>query len=55
MNTRRKGTYSIYGQFQQMVHRTGDADSHTGMTVWAETAIAPEARLTKYLTWQAPD
>jgi porin len=47
INTRQKGTYSIYSQFQQMVHRVGDADSHKGMTVWAETAIAPKASVNK--------
>jgi porin len=46
-NTRRKGTYSIYVQFQQMVHRDGDADSHKGMTIWAETGIAPKATVNK--------
>ena len=30
VRTHKKGTYSIYGQFQQMVHRDGDADSHKG-------------------------
>jgi porin len=43
----RKGTYSIYCQFQQMVQRVGDANSHQGMTVWAETAIAPKATVNK--------
>jgi porin len=47
INTRQKGTYSIYTQFQQMVHRVGDADSHKGMTVWAETAIAPKVSVNK--------
>jgi porin len=47
INTRQKGTYSIYSQFQQMVHRVGDADSHKGMTVWAETAIAPKVSVNK--------
>jgi carbohydrate-selective porin OprB len=46
-DTRRKGTYSIYCQFRQMVHRVGVADSHKGMTVWAETAIAPKATVNK--------
>jgi porin len=43
VNATRKGTYSLYGQFQQMVHRDGNADSHKGMTIWAETAISPKA------------
>lgn len=30
-----------------MLHRDGDADSHIGMTVWAETAIAPRASVNK--------
>jgi carbohydrate-selective porin OprB len=47
INSQRKGTYSIYSQFQQMVHRVGDADSHRGLTVWAETAIAPKASVNK--------
>lgn len=42
-----KATYSIYSQFQQMVHRDGDADSHRGMTIWAETAISPKASVNK--------
>ncbi len=42
-----KGTYSIYGQFQQMVQRDGDADSHKGMTVWAVTAISPKASVNR--------
>ena len=46
-NTRRTGTYGIYAQFQQMVHRDGDADSHKGMTIWAETGIAPKATVNK--------
>jgi porin len=46
-NNTRKGTYSIYSQFQQMVHRDGGADSHKGMTVWAETAISPKASVNK--------
>jgi hypothetical protein len=30
-----------------MVHRNGEADSHIGMTVWAEAAIAPEVNVSK--------
>jgi porin len=43
VNANQKGMYSIYGQFQQMVHRDGDAESHQGMTIWALTAISPKA------------
>jgi porin len=45
--TTQKGTYSIYSQFQQMVHRDGNSDSHEGMTIWAETAISPKASVNK--------
>jgi len=37
------GTYSVYGQFQQMVYRDGGADSQKGLTVWGEAAIAPKS------------
>ncbi len=37
------GTYSIYGLFQQMVYRDGDAGSQKGLTVWGEAAIAPKS------------
>jgi porin len=47
INARQKGTYAVYGQFQQMVHRVADSDSHKGVTVWAETAIAPKASVNK--------
>jgi porin len=43
VNGTQKGTYSIYGQFQQMVYRDGDAESHKGVTIWALTAISPKA------------
>jgi len=29
--------------FQQMIYRDGDASSQKGLTVWAETAIAPKS------------
>ena len=45
VNASEKGTYTIYGQFQQMVHRDGGADSHQGMTVWAVTGISPKASI----------
>ena len=35
--------YSIYGMFQQMVYRDGEAGSQKGLTVWGETAIAPQS------------
>jgi porin len=39
----KSGTYSIYGMFQQMVYRDGDAGSQKGLTVWGETALAPKS------------
>ena len=44
-NASGSGTYSIYGLFQQMIYRDGDASSQKGLTVWAETAIAPKANV----------
>jgi porin len=42
-NTTVSGTYSIYGMFQHMVYRDGDANSQKGLTIWAETALAPKS------------
>jgi porin len=42
-NATESGTYSIYGLFQQMVYRDGGASSQKGLTVWGETALAPQA------------
>ena len=42
-NVAKSGTYSIYGMFQQMVYRDGGAGSQKGLTVWAETALAPKS------------
>ena len=36
-------TYGIYGLFQQMLYRDGDAESRKGLTVWGEIAIAPKS------------
>jgi porin len=35
--------YSIYGLFQQMIYRDGEAGSQKGLTVWGEAAIAPKS------------
>ena len=40
-NSTKRGTYSLYGMWQQMVYRDGDASSKKGLTVWGEAAIAP--------------
>jgi porin len=37
-----KGNYGIYAMFQQMVYRDGGPGSLRGMTVWAETGVAPK-------------
>ena len=42
-NATESGTYSLYGMFQQMVYRAGGASSQHGLTVWGETALAPES------------
>jgi porin len=42
-NASESGTYSVYAQFQQMVHREGEASSQQGLTVWGEAAIAPKS------------
>jgi porin len=42
-NATKSGTYSVYGMFQQMVYRDGDAGSQKGLTVWGETALAPKS------------
>ncbi len=39
------GTYSIYGLLQQRIYRDGDGSSQKGLTVWAETAIAPKSNV----------
>ena len=45
VNVSKSGSYSIYGLFQQMLYRDGDAGSQKGLTVWAETAIAPKSNV----------
>ena len=42
-NATENGTYSIYGMFQQMIYRNGEAGSQKGLTVWGETALAPKS------------
>jgi porin len=37
------GLYSIYGLFQQMIYRDGEAGSQKGLTIWGETALAPKS------------
>jgi porin len=37
------GLFTIYGLFQQMVYRDGEAGSEKGLTVWGEAAIAPRS------------
>ena len=37
------GSYSIYGLYQQMIYRDGDARSRKGLTVWGEAAIAAKS------------
>ena len=44
-NAPKSGSYSIYGLFQQMVYRDGDAGSQKGLTVWAEGSIAPKSNV----------
>jgi porin len=39
----KSGLYSIYGLFQQMIYRDGEAGSQKGLTVWGEAAIAPKS------------
>jgi porin len=39
----KSGTYSIYAMFQQMIYRDGKAGSQKGLTIWAETALAPKS------------
>jgi porin len=39
----KSGLYSIYGLFQQMIYRDGEAGSQKGLTVWSEAAIAPKS------------
>jgi porin len=42
-NSTESGTYSVYGMFQQMVYRDGEAGSQKGVTIWGETALAPKS------------
>jgi porin len=42
-NSTKSGLYSIYGMFQQMIYRDGEAGSQKGLTIWGETAIAPRS------------
>lgn len=42
-NSAKSGIYSIYGMFQQMVYRDGEAGSQKGLTVWGEAAVAPKS------------
>ncbi|HSE89912.1 MAG TPA: carbohydrate porin [Candidatus Binatia bacterium] len=42
-NSTKQGIYSIYGMFQQMVYRDGEAGSQKGLTIWGETALAPRS------------
>jgi len=42
-NSTESGTYSVYGMFQQIVYRDGEAGSQRGLTVWGETALAPKS------------
>ena len=42
-NSTESGTYSVYGMFQQMVYRDGEAGSQKGLTVWGVTALAPKS------------
>jgi porin len=42
-NATESGTYSVYGIFQQMVYRDGEAGSQKGLTVWGEINLAPKS------------
>jgi porin len=42
-NASESGTYNVYGLFQQMIYRDGDASSQKGLTVWGETVLAPKS------------
>jgi porin len=42
-NSTKRGIYSIYGLFQQMVYRDGGEGSQKGLTVWWETALTPRS------------
>jgi len=44
-NATESGTYSLYALLQQMVYRDGGASSQKGLTVWGETALAPQSRV----------
>jgi porin len=39
------GNYSIYGLFQQMIYRDGEAGSSKGLTVWGATVVAPKSKV----------
>jgi len=43
LNSTKSGLYSIYGMFQQMIYRDGEAGSQKGLTIWGEAAVAPRA------------
>jgi porin len=43
LNSTKSGLYSIYGLFQQMVYRDGEAGSQKGLTIWGEAAVAPRS------------
>ncbi len=42
-NATKRGNYSVYGMFQQMVYRDGEPGSQKGLTAWGEVAFAPKA------------
>jgi porin len=42
-NASESGSYSIYGLFQQMIYRDGDASSQKGLTLWGEGSIAAKS------------
>jgi len=44
-----RGFTSVYALFQQMVYRADDAISQRGLTVWAETAVAPKTNVNSML------
>jgi porin len=43
LNSTKSGLYSIYGMFQQMIYRDGDAGTQKGLTIWGEAAVAARA------------
>jgi porin len=46
-NATESGAWSVYGLFQQMVYRDGEAGSRKGLTIWGETSIAPKSSVNK--------